>query len=71
VVPNKSTVYLYPHKQLWTELAKVGLGPDLLQWSNHALENGTVDLFPGNNTHLSTDGYLQMGRELMQTMGRL
>jgi hypothetical protein len=61
IIPNKTTVYFYPQKNLWKELAKNGLGPDLLGMTTGALTNYSVDLFPGNNTHFSTEGYLQLG----------
>lgn len=61
VVPNKSTVYLHPDKQFW-QVAQARLGaPDLLRMTQHALEIGHVDLYPGNNTHFSTEGYQLMG----------
>lgn len=61
VVPNKSTAYLHPDKQFW-QAAQAQLGaPDLLGMTQRALERGQVDLYLGNNTHFSTEGYLLMG----------
>lgn len=68
VIPNKTTVYFHPQKQLWKELVKHHLGPDLLGMTNAALENNTVDVFPANNTHFSTESYLQLGQEVLKAI---
>jgi hypothetical protein len=36
--------------------------------TQQAVQNRTVDLYPANNTHLSTEGYLLMGDEIFKTM---
>jgi hypothetical protein len=69
VVPNKTTVYFHPQKRLWTELKRAQLGPDLLEMTRTALRNNTVDMFPANNTHLSTQGYLQLGQQVLRELG--
>lgn len=61
IVPNKSTTYRFPNKKLWGKLQNSGLGPDILQLVRSELAHGAVDLYPGNNTHFSTEGYLQLG----------
>jgi hypothetical protein len=65
VVPNKTTVYFHPEKNLWNEIKRNGMGPNLLEMTNQALRRSTIDLFPANNTHLSTEGYLLLGQEVM------
>lgn len=61
VVPNKSTVYLHPGKRFW-QIAQAQLkAPDLLGMTQRALAGGQVDLYLGNNTHFSTEGYQLMG----------
>lgn len=68
VVPNKSTVYLHPNKKFW-ELAQTRLrAPDLLGMTQQALARGQVDLYLGNNTHFSTEGYQLMGAVLKDAM---
>ncbi len=68
VVPNKSTAYLYPNKQFWIQAKRRYHSPDLLNMTQRAIENGTVDLYPANGTHFSTSGYLMMGEEIYKTM---
>jgi hypothetical protein len=70
VVPNKTTTYLYPHKTFWNEARQRLNMPDLLQVNQHALQEKIVDLYPANNTHYSTTGYLLMGDAIYQTMQR-
>ena len=65
VVPNKTTAYIYPQKQLWGEIARQDLGPDMLSVTKAAVGRSLVDLYPGNNTHFSTEGYLLMGQAVM------
>lgn len=68
VVPNKSTVYLHPDKRFWA-VAHAQLGaPDLLSMTQQALARGQVDLYLGNNTHFSTEGYQLMGKVLRDAM---
>ncbi|MEQ1914325.1 MAG: hypothetical protein HOP24_08950 [Sideroxydans sp.] len=68
VVPNKATTYLYPHKTFWQEAERRLSMPNLLQVNQRALHEKTVDLYPANNTHYSTTGYLLMGDAIYKTM---
>ena len=68
VVPNKSTAYLYPDKRFWSEAEQRIHAPNLLRMTQRAIGNKTVDLYPANNTHFSTTGYLLMGEEIFKTM---
>lgn len=68
VVPNKTTTYLHPNKVFWKEAAKRLQMPDLLQANQDALKAKTVDLYPANNTHYSTTGYLLMGEAIFKTL---
>lgn len=70
LVPNKSTAYLYPDKQFWNKAEKRFHAPNLLRMTQHAIEAKTVDLYPANNTHFSTSGYLLMGEEILKAMRR-
>ncbi|MDX8380224.1 MAG: hypothetical protein R8K48_09360 [Gallionella sp.] len=68
LVPNKSTIYLYPKKQFWALAEKRINSPNLLRIFRKAIENKTIDLYPANNTHVSTEGYLIMGNAIYQRM---
>lgn len=68
IVPDKSTAYLTPSKQFWNKVAVSFHAPNLLAIFRLAIQNKTVDLYPGNNTHLSTAGYLLMGEAIRQEM---
>jgi hypothetical protein len=68
VVPNKSTAYFYPEKQFWNKAEQQIHSPNLLRMTQRAIKNKVVDLYPANNTHFSTTGYLLMGEEIFQTM---
>ena len=65
-VPNKSTAYLYPDKQFWNEAEQRFHSPNLLRMTQQAIRENTVDLYPANNTHFSTTGYLLMGKEVLE-----
>ncbi len=67
-VPNKSTAYLYPDKQFWDKAERRFRAPNLLRVARQAIEAGTVDLYPANNTHFSTSGYLLMGEEVFKAL---
>jgi len=67
-VPNKTTAYLYPNKQFWNEVEQRYHAPNLLRMTQQAIQDRTVDLYPANNTHFSTAGYLLMGEEIFKTM---
>lgn len=68
VVPNKTTTYLHPNKRFWADAAKHWHMPNLLQMNQDALTAKTVDLYPANNTHYSTTGYLLMGKEISKAI---
>lgn len=67
-VPNKSTAYLYPEKQFWNEAERRFNAPNLLRMTQQAIRDHTIDLYPANNTHFSTEGYLLMGEEVFKAM---
>lgn len=67
-VPNKSTAYLYPNKSFWDEAERRLYSPNILRIVKGALEIKTVDLYPANNQHFSTEGYLLMGDEIFRTL---
>lgn len=69
-VPNKSTAYLYPDKRFWNEAERRLNAPNLLLMTRHAIEDRVIDLYPANNTHFSTSGYLLMGEEILKAMRR-
>lgn len=61
IVPNKSTAYLYPDKQFWNKAEQRIHAPNLLRMTHEAINRKVIDLYPANNTHFSTTGYLMMG----------
>ncbi|BCK88798.1 hypothetical protein MIZ01_2604 [Sideroxyarcus emersonii] len=67
-VPNKSTSYLYPGKQFWNMAEQRFHAPNLLHMTQQAIQAKTIDLYPANNTHFSTTGYLLMGNEIFKAM---
>ncbi len=67
-VPNKLTAYLYPNKQFWNKAEQRFHAPNLLRMTQQAIQKNTVDLYPANNTHFSTTGYLLMGEEIFRAM---
>lgn len=67
-VPNKSTTYLYSNKQFWNQAEQHVHAPNLLRMTQQAIQAKTIDLYPANNTHFSTTGYLLMGEEIYKTM---
>lgn len=68
IVPDKSTAYINPNKQFWNQAAHRFQSPNLLGTFRLAIQNNTVDLYRGNDTHLSTEGYLLMGETIRQRM---
>lgn len=68
VVPNKSTTYLYPSKQFWNQAEQRLHAPNLLRMTQQAIQTKTMDLYPANNTHFSTTGYLLMGEAIYQSI---
>lgn len=67
-MPDKSTVFLHPDKQFWNEASQRFLSPNVLKVMRQALADKTVDLYPANNSHLSTTGYLLLGEAVYQTI---
>lgn len=68
IVPNKSTAYLYPIKKFWDKAEQRIHAPNLLRMVKYAIKEKTVDLYPANNTHFSTTGYLLMGEAIFETI---
>jgi len=66
VIPNKATTYLYQEKYFWNTLEQHVRAPNLLAMNLSAIKHGEVDLYPGNNTHYSTRGYLLMGEAILK-----
>lgn len=66
VVPNKSTSYLYFDKKFWDKAEQQFDAPNILREVRQAIQKKTIDLYPGNNTHFSTTGYLLMGDAVYQ-----
>lgn len=66
VIPNKATTYLYQDKYFWKALEQRVRAPNLLAMNLSAINHGEVDLYPGNNTHYSTRGYLLMGEAILK-----
>lgn len=69
-VPNKSTTYRYPDKTFWDRAETRLHSPNLLRRFRQALQDKMQDLYPANESHLSTAGYLLMGEEILATMQR-
>lgn len=69
-VPNKSTAYLYPDKRFWGQVEHRVNAPNILRMTQKARQDKIVDLYPANNTHFSTEGYLLMGEEIYQHLLR-
>lgn len=67
-VPNKSTAYLYPDKQFWDRAEQRFRAPNILRKFRQAIAAKTVDLYPANNTHVSTTGYLLLGEAVYQRL---
>lgn len=70
-VPNKSTAYLYPDKKFWNEAERRFHATNLLQMTQQAIRDKTVDLYTGSNTHLSITGYLKMGELVYESMSSI
>lgn len=68
IVPDKSTAYLRPDKHFWDKAERRFHAPNLLETFRQAIRDKTVDLYPANNTHLSTTGYLLMGEAIYRSM---
>lgn len=68
IVPNRSTAYLYPNKYFWDRAEKQFGSSNLLRMTQIAIAAKTVDLYPANNSHFSTEGYLLMGAEIFSSI---
>jgi hypothetical protein len=68
VVPNKSTAYLYPDKHFWDRLEPRVRSVNLLKPVRQAIGDKVIDVYPANNTHFSTTGYLLMGDAIYRNM---
>lgn len=68
IVPNKSTAYLYPDKQFWNKNEQRIHAPNLLRMTQEAINQKVIDLYPANNTHFSTSGFLLMGEMIYGSM---
>ncbi len=68
VVPDKTTAYLQPDRHFW-ELADARVhSVNMLRLVRQAIDAKTVDVYPGNNQHFSTETYLAMGKEIYRQM---
>jgi hypothetical protein len=70
VIPDKSTVYLHPDKRFWDLAEQRFHAPNLLKAFRQQVQKQTIDLYPANNTHVSTTGYLILGDAIYRSMYR-
>jgi hypothetical protein len=70
IVPDKSTTYLNPNKTFWDRASQRLHAPNLLATFRQSVKNKTVDLYRGNDSHLSTEGFLIMGEAVRQSLPR-
>ena len=65
IIPNKSAVYQRSRpEQFWFDLNKKKLGPNL--YSSMQYEKSNIkDMYAPNDTHLSTAGYLFLGKKIL------
>ncbi len=68
VVPNKTTSYLHPEKQFWNKAEERFKAPNLLKLTREKIDSKIIDLYPANETHLSTTGYLMLGDEIYRNL---
>jgi hypothetical protein len=68
IVPDKSTAYFNFNKQFWNRAEQRFHAPNLLHSFRKEIENKTTDFYRGNDTHLSTNGFLIMGENIRQSM---
>lgn len=68
VIPDKTTVYAEPDRaaSFVEQFKRTGLGPDLFEFAAHGAE--TVDFYLGNDTHMSMQGQLDLGRHILKTV---
>ncbi|WP_371434882.1 hypothetical protein [Polaromonas sp.] len=69
VIPNKTTVYAEPRHAngFLQSFAQAGMGPDLFTFAGKA-KSDVVDLYSPNDTHLSLQGYLAFGEQMLKTV---
>jgi hypothetical protein len=67
-VPDKSTAYLHPDKPFWNKAEQRFHAPNILKTFRQAIAAGTIDLYPANNTHVSTTGYLLLGETILRSI---
>jgi hypothetical protein len=67
-MPDKSTVFLHNDKQFWNEAESRFMAPNVLKVMRQAVDEKIVDLYPANNSHLSTRGYLLLGEAVYQSL---
>jgi hypothetical protein len=69
IVPDKSTTYLRPEKVFWQLAGRELDSPDVLaDFRRRLSEPGMLDLYKPNDSHLSTAGYLELGRLVSRNM---
>jgi hypothetical protein len=68
VVPDKSTAYLHPDKLFWDKAEDQFQAPNILKALKNEIHNKNIDLYPANETHLSTAGYLILGDAIYQSI---
>lgn len=68
VVPDKSTAYLHPDKHFWEEADSRVHSVNMLKLVRQAIDAKTMDVYPGNNQHFSTETYLAMGKEIYREL---
>jgi hypothetical protein len=68
IVPDKSTAYLHPDKKFWDDAERRLTAPNVLKVFRKAINDDTVDLYKGDDTHLSTSGFLLLGNTIYQSM---
>ncbi len=68
IVPNKSTAYLFPEKHFWDKAEQRFRAPNVLKVLRQQITEKTIDLYPANETHLSTSGYLILGDAIYRSL---
>jgi len=69
VVPNKSTVYLQQNHadEFRAVFNPQNIGPDLFELAEQNRFK-MMDLFPANETHVSTRGYILFGQRMLEAV---
>ncbi len=70
VVPDKTSIYLEGDATFWSALERQQLGPDLFT-PLRAARTVSQDLYPGNESHLSNEGFLMLGRLTEEFISRM